>query len=1088
MPTATATIPTDRRSGAVAGVARQLGLLALATAAYLAVRAVTQGGATEAMANAHDVLALERRLGLDWETGAQALVLDHPSLVRAATPSTCGRSGRSWPARSSCCTARDRDRYVVPARRAVRVGCGRARRVRACSPWRRPGCSTASPTPSPSLSGQDHLAHPSAFTNVYAAMPSFHVGWTVLAGVVPAPACCATRCCGALAVLPRRGDGRDRRRHRQPLRGRRGGRRRGRRSAGWPSPWPSSGPAGGAPSDLARATITCHERAEVATSPWRRRPRSRPPAGRPVRCRRDPVRGDRRPTRPTAPARSPSWGCAPELLAALAGLGLRGADADPARGDPAAARGARPARARRPPAPARRRRSRCPSLQRLADGPRASRADGARARADPRARHAGVRGRPPLRPGARRPGAADLRRPADRPAAPGARARRRRRRRHAGPGARPHRPRHAARSTRIAVVVLDEADEMLDMGFAEDIEAILEATPERPPDRAVLGDACRRASTAIARRHLTRPGPHRDRARARRPAGEAPRVRQTRLRRRRGRTSPRRSGASSTSRRPTAAIVFCRTRDEVDQLTETLNGRGYRAEALHGGMTQEQRDRVMGRLRGRHRRPARRHRRRRARPRHRPAHPRRQLRRARRRPSPTCTASAGSAGPAARASRSRWPSRASTGCSRPSSGSPGSGSPSRRCRRSPTCAPAGSSSPAPRCAEALLEGELDRFRVVVESLADEFDVVEIALAAVKLAPRGRRRRRRRRGDPRGRRPARAPTAPRRPGAAAATGRPRARAPRRRRAGMARLFVGAGPQRRHPAAGPRRRDRRRDRPAAAATSAPSRSPTASRSSRCRPRRPTRSSPRCAGRRSRAARSRPCDGTGRSAGMDPAGSDEGGSRVTFRFPLAPWFEEHADQVRADLAAYYSERAVLTGRYFDRYATHRSRALRARRRARRAEPVGPARPPPRGRAARSRSPTGSTRSSRRSRTARRCGRSTGSVVDDGGPADVLWHELQTIPLVSWVGAGKLMAAKRPRLIPVYDEKVRDLLDPRPGRFWVALRDELVDDAGRARHRRGLHHGARPRGPAAPHRRGAVDARPPRGPRCATTTAGRP
>src|SRR5579859_5973655 len=49
---------------------------------------------------------------------------------------------------------------------------------------------------------------------------------------------------------------------------------------------------------------------------------------------------------------------------------------------------------------------------------------------------------------------------------------------------------------------------------------------------------------------------------------------------------------------PSAAIVFCGTRDEVDQLTETLNGRGYRAEALHGGMDQQQRDRVMGRLRG----------------------------------------------------------------------------------------------------------------------------------------------------------------------------------------------------------------------------------------------------------------------------------------------------------------------------------------------------------------------------------------------------------------------------------------------------------------------------------------------------------
>jgi ATP-dependent RNA helicase DeaD len=48
---------------------------------------------------------------------------------------------------------------------------------------------------------------------------------------------------------------------------------------------------------------------------------------------------------------------------------------------------------------------------------------------------------------------------------------------------------------------------------------------------------------------------------------------------------------------PAAAIVFCRTRTEVDELTETLNARGYASEALHGGMTQEQRDKVMKRLR-----------------------------------------------------------------------------------------------------------------------------------------------------------------------------------------------------------------------------------------------------------------------------------------------------------------------------------------------------------------------------------------------------------------------------------------------------------------------------------------------------------
>ena len=85
---------------------------------------------------------------------------------------------------------------------------------------------------------------------------------------------------------------------------------------------------------------------------------------------------------------------------------------------------------------------------------------------------------------------------------------------------------------------------------------------------------------------------------ARRPQpGEAPRVRQTAY------VVPRAAKPAALGRildveAPTAAIVFCRTREEVDQLTETLNGRGYRAEALHGGMSQEQRDRVMGRLRG----------------------------------------------------------------------------------------------------------------------------------------------------------------------------------------------------------------------------------------------------------------------------------------------------------------------------------------------------------------------------------------------------------------------------------------------------------------------------------------------------------
>ena len=45
---------------------------------------------------------------------------------------------------------------------------------------------------------------------------------------------------------------------------------------------------------------------------------------------------------------------------------------------------------------------------------------------------------------------------------------------------------------------------------------------------------------------------------------------------------------------PVATLVFCRTRLEVESLVETCNAHGHRAEALHGGMMQKQRDRVMG--------------------------------------------------------------------------------------------------------------------------------------------------------------------------------------------------------------------------------------------------------------------------------------------------------------------------------------------------------------------------------------------------------------------------------------------------------------------------------------------------------------
>ena len=144
------------------------------------------------------------------------------------------------------------------------------------------------------------------------------------------------------------------------------------------------------------------------------------------------------------------------------------------------------------------------------------------------------------------------------------------------------------------VVVLDEADEMLDMGFADDLEAILDALPETR-QTALFSATMAPRIAALAERHLRDPQ-RVTIARESTAPGEVPRVRQTAY------VVQRRHKVAALGRvldmeSPTSAIVFCRTRTEVDELTETLSGRGYRAEALHGGLTQDQRDRVMRRFR-----------------------------------------------------------------------------------------------------------------------------------------------------------------------------------------------------------------------------------------------------------------------------------------------------------------------------------------------------------------------------------------------------------------------------------------------------------------------------------------------------------
>ncbi|QEC49336.1 DEAD/DEAH box helicase [Baekduia soli] len=157
-----------------------------------------------------------------------------------------------------------------------------------------------------------------------------------------------------------------------------------------------------------------------------------------------------------------------------------------------------------------------------------------------------------------------------------------------------HIGRRTLRPADLDTIVLDEADEMLDMGFAEDIEAILADTPAGR--QTVLFSATMPARiNRMARSHLTDPVTIRM-GDASTPAGEAPLVRQSAYIVAREH-KPAALGRVLDLESPAAALVFCRTRDEVDTLTEQLNGRGYRAEALHGGMTQEGRSRVVARVR-----------------------------------------------------------------------------------------------------------------------------------------------------------------------------------------------------------------------------------------------------------------------------------------------------------------------------------------------------------------------------------------------------------------------------------------------------------------------------------------------------------
>jgi len=153
-----------------------------------------------------------------------------------------------------------------------------------------------------------------------------------------------------------------------------------------------------------------------------------------------------------------------------------------------------------------------------------------------------------------------------------------------------HVRRRTLKLEKVRTVVLDEADEMLDLGFAEDLDALMSALPEER-QVALFSATLAPRIAALAETHLRTPARVKIAPRATE-ASSLPNIRQAAY------VVPRGMKEVALGRildleSPRSAILFCRTRLEVERLAELLAGRGYDVAGLHGGLSQEQRERVL---------------------------------------------------------------------------------------------------------------------------------------------------------------------------------------------------------------------------------------------------------------------------------------------------------------------------------------------------------------------------------------------------------------------------------------------------------------------------------------------------------------
>jgi ATP-dependent RNA helicase DeaD len=153
--------------------------------------------------------------------------------------------------------------------------------------------------------------------------------------------------------------------------------------------------------------------------------------------------------------------------------------------------------------------------------------------------------------------------------------------------------RKAINFSQVKFVVLDEADEMLNMGFQEDIDSILSTTPDEKKTwlfSATMPSEVRR----IAKKYMTDPF---ELTMGEKNTGNVNIEHEYYVVRARDKYAAFKRIVDNNPE--IFGIVFCRTKIETQEIAESLIKDGYNADALHGDLSQQQRDKVMKRYRER---------------------------------------------------------------------------------------------------------------------------------------------------------------------------------------------------------------------------------------------------------------------------------------------------------------------------------------------------------------------------------------------------------------------------------------------------------------------------------------------------------